>query len=86
MCIKFESRKICVAGNQCDNLAPSGYNSLERLQTRAARIVLKDSTLFSAFSLSRYIEIGHRLSRPVDECSEEKREGLGREKYIQDET
>ena len=30
------------------------------------------STLFSAFSLSRCIEIGHRQSRPVDECSEEK--------------
>ena len=40
----------------------------------------KNSTLFSAFSLSRCIEIGHRQSRPVDECSEEKREGLGREK------
>ena len=26
-------------------LAPCGYNSLERLQTRAARIVLKDSNL-----------------------------------------
>ena len=26
-------------------LAPSGYNSLERLQTRAERIVLKDSNL-----------------------------------------
>ena len=36
-------------------------------------------TLFSAFSLSRSIEIGHRQSRPVDECSEENREGLGRE-------
>ena len=45
------------------------------------------STLFSAFSLSRCIEIGHRQSRPVDECSEEKRKGLGREKkYMQDET
>ena len=40
----------------------------------------KKSTLFSAFSLSRCVEIGHRQSRPVDECSEEKREGLGREK------
>ena len=28
-----------------NTLAPSGYNSLERLQTRAARIVLKDSNL-----------------------------------------
>ena len=40
-----------------------------------------DSSLFSAFSFSHTIEIGHRQSRPVDECSEEqKREGLGREK------
>ena len=39
-----------------------------------------NSTFFSAFSLSRCIEIGHRQSGPVDECSEEKREGLGREK------
>ena len=46
----------------------------------------ENSTLFSAFSLSRCIEIGHRQSRPVDECSEEKRERLGREKYTQDET
>jgi len=30
------------------------------------------------FSLSRCIEIGHRQSCPVDECFEEKREGLGR--------
>ena len=37
-------------------------------------------TLFPAFSLSRCIEIGHRQSRPVDECSQEKRESLGREK------
>ena len=47
---------------------------------------VENSTLFSAFSLSRSIETGHRQSHPVDECSEEKREGLGREKCIQDET
>lgn len=41
---------------------------------------MENSTLFSAFSLSRSIETGHRQSHPVDECSEEKREGLGREK------
>ena len=35
------------------------------------------STLFSTFSLSRYVEIGHRQSRPVDECSEEERGGFG---------
>ena len=40
----------------------------------------ENSTLFSAFSLSRCIEIGHRQSCPVDECSAEKREGLGMEK------
>ena len=34
-------------------------------------------TLFSTFSLSRYVEIGHRQSRPVDECSEEERGGFG---------
>ena len=28
-----------------DNLAPSRYHALERLQTRAARIILKDSSL-----------------------------------------
>ena len=39
-----------------------------------------NSTLFSAFSLSRCIEIGHRQSCPVDECSVEKREALGMEK------
>ena len=26
MCMKFESRKICIAGNQCDN---SGFNNLK---------------------------------------------------------
>ena len=36
-----------------------------------------NSTLFSTFSLSRYVEIGHRQSRPVDECSEEERGGFG---------
>ena len=37
--------------------------------------------LYSQRSLSlSCIEIGHRQSRPVDECSEEKRVGLGREK------
>ena len=33
-----------------DNLAPSRYNSLERLQTRAARIVPKDSNLLCQLS------------------------------------
>ena len=41
---------------------------------------MENSTLFSVFSLSRCINIGHQQSHPVDECSEEKREGLGREK------
>ena len=40
-------------------------------------ILCGKSTLFSTFSLSRYVEIGHRQSRPVDECSEEERGGFG---------
>ena len=48
------------------------------LQTNVSKIL--KSTFFSALSLSRCIDIGHRQSRPVDECSEEKKEGLGREK------
>ena len=34
------------------------------------------SNLFSAFSLLRSLEIGHRLFRPVDECSKEEKGGF----------
>ena len=36
------------------------------------------STLSSAFSLSHLFEIEHRQSRPVDECSEEEKGGIGK--------
>jgi hypothetical protein len=38
-----------------------------------------NSILFSAFSFTLVVEIGHRNYRPVDECPVEKWEGLGGE-------
>ena len=62
------------------NLPPFSSTVPKQMQLRlqyfsAAVRFAGDSTLFSAVSLSRCIEIGHRQSRPVNECSEEKREG-----------
>ena len=50
--------------------------------SRSNDVILREfppgkSTLFSTFSPSRYVEIEHRQSRPVDECSEEERGGFG---------
>ena len=50
MCFKFESRKICVAGNQCDN-SEFGYSQCGRQE--AACVPVKDKTIMTTIETKR---------------------------------
>ena len=55
---------------------------LPLINSRKKKKQTTSSALFSAFSLSHSNEIGHRQSRPVNECLKREREGLGGEKQM----